>query len=183
MVETGTGVALDDATTRGQLARYRSRSRVWLAAGLVGLVVFGLLVAPMLDPNRDPTAAGYLGGLGVAAAVLAVVVGAGGLVRASRMQAMLGRSPWVRWAVRFRQERFGSYERNSLRLVPEGAGSDQPAVVVRLPSMLKATLAHSGLEHARAVDVAGEPTTGHAVVRAAGHDILVPLRPARPSVR
>jgi hypothetical protein len=179
MSDTVAGLALDDVKTHTALDRYRERSVLWLAAGLVAIVAFGLLAVQLLGVDRELSPVPWLvATAGLAAGCVAVCVGASGAVRAARMRRVLRRHPWRRWTSRCTQPHFGSYERNSLWLSPDGdcAGLDHPAITAWMPSMLRTTLARSGLPRTRVVEVAGDPTAGHAVVRAEGHELLIPVR-------
>lgn len=177
MADGDAPVGLDDGDTRRELDRYQQRSLIWLVGGLIAIVPAALLTAPLFDVDEE-----FSSGLAVVAmlassgAILAVIIGAGGLSRAARMRQVLKSHPWQRWASRFVQEKTGSYERNMLLLSAEGQSPDQAVATAKLPSMLRATLGRSGLEVAREVDVAGDPTTGSAVVRAEGYKLLVPVR-------
>jgi hypothetical protein len=182
MANSGAAVALDEGKAREALDRYRRHSLGWLAGGLVALVPGALLIAPMLEVNADvATGQVILANLTMAGAVLAIIIGGGGLSRAARIRRTLERHPWQRWASNFTQQKIGSYERNLLSLSPDASSPDPVVITAKLPSMLKATLSRSGLVGAREVDVAGDPATGPVVVRANGYDLLVPVPRGRPA--
>lgn len=177
MADSGAAVALGEGKAREELDRYRRHSLGWLAGGLVAIIPGALLIAPMLEVNADvATGQVILANVTMAGAVLAIIIGGGGLSRAARMRRTLERHPWQRWASNFTQQKIGSYERNLLSLSPDGGNPDGIVVTAKLPGMLRANLSRSGLVGAREVDVAGDPATGPVVVRANGHELLFPVR-------
>jgi len=171
-----TAVALDDDRTAGALDRYRRRSWRWLGGGVALVAVVAGLAARLVDVGPERTTVVWLVAVAaLTAGVVAVGLGTTGLARVAKMRRVLERHPWQRWACRCNQQHFGSYDRHSLRLSPDD-GSDDPAVLALLPALLPTTLSRSGLACAPAVEVAGHPATGRAVVRAGGQDVLIPVR-------
>lgn len=107
--------ALADPATRSAMKMYERRSLRTVGLGVAALIVGVVAVQP--NKGNPPAALSLVGTVGLATALVALIAGITGFIRARRMKHRLGRVGWT--------TRLASY-----RIAPIGANG-QPALLIR----------------------------------------------------